>query len=374
MRLVLNASQVQQPLTGVGQYSYHLAQLLMADPDLDIQFFYGTEWTKNLIIKEQSLGTLRPWIRNNLPGAYQLRRNIHNYHLNKNAKLNSTFIYHELATLPLEFFGKTVVTVHDISWIRFPQTHPIRRVKALNRYFEKSISNANALITDSIFIKNELIREFGIYSEKINVIPLGVNSLYYPLDKNITEKCLDKYSIKYKNFYLTVGTLEPRKNLQLVLKAFKNLPLTIRQNYPLVIVGVKGWKTHLLENLINPLVEAGQVKVLGYLQENELHHLFASASVLVYPSFYEGFGLPPLEAMASGTPVICSNVSAIPEVTGQAAILIDPNDVDELNQKMQRIINDSELESEMIVKGILQASSFTWENCARQTSMVYKNL
>lgn len=374
MRVVLNASQVQQPLTGVGQYSYHLARTLMADPDLDIQFIYGTQWSKTLVVKDQILGRLRPWIRNNLPGAYQLRRTIQNSFLNKNAKLNNTYIYHELATLPLEFYGKTVVTVHDISWIRFPQTHPVRRVKALNCYFEKGIANASALITDSIFIKNELVREFGICSEKINSIPLGVNPVYRPLDEVKTKKCLDNFNLKFKNYFLTVGTLEPRKNLKLVLNAFNSLPQHIRQQYPLVIVGVKGWETHSLEKLINPLVSLGHVKVLGYLHENELHQVLASASVLVYPSLYEGFGLPPLEAMAAGTPVICSNVSAIPEVTGQAAILIDPNDVDELNQKMQQIINDSELKNQMIIKGIQQASTFTWENCAMQTAMIYKKL
>lgn len=374
MRVVLNASQVKQPLTGVGQYSYHLSRMLTHAQDLEVQFFYGAEWSKELVIKNQVLGKVRPWIRDNLPGAYQLRRIIQNYRLNNNAKLNGTYIYHELATLPLNFYGKTVVTVHDIAWIRFPETHPVTRVNALNKYFENGINNAAALITDSFFVKNELIHEFGISSEKINTIPLGVNPVYQPLNELQTTLCLGKFNLKYKKFFLTLGTLEPRKNLKLVLNAFNSLPQHIRQQYPLVIVGVKGWETHSLEKLINPLVSLGHVKVLGYLHENELHQVLASASVLVYPSLYEGFGLPPLEAMAAGTPVICSNVSAIPEVTGQAAILIDPNDVDELNQKMQQIINDSELKNQMIIKGIQQASTFTWENCAMQTAMIYKKL
>ena len=375
MRIALNASPLLNPLTGIGQYCFHLISNLLQHADLELDLFYGNHWSKQLPLQHYNATTsMLPWIRNNVPYAYQLRRKFQQLNFNKNLTATKPDIYHELCTVPLNFNGKSIVTVHDIAWIRHPQVHPPKRVKALNQYFENGLQSASSIITDSEFIKNELLDLYNIDSNKISCIPLGVNSIYKPQSLQDTKFCLDQYKLSYGNFFITVGTLEPRKNIKLVLSAYQKLSATIRNSYPLVVVGMKGWFTDEIEAQMAPLLSTGQIRLLGYVPSNDLASLVASAKALIYPSIYEGFGLPPLEAMACGTPVICSNTSSLPEVVGNAALLVSPSDVQGMCNSIEKLVESPELTADLSAKGLIQASLFSWSECANKTAMVYKKL
>jgi alpha-1,3-rhamnosyl/mannosyltransferase len=283
-------------------------------------------------------------------------------------------LYHEPNFLAFKFKGPTVLTVHDLSWIRYPETHPKDRIAMMDRYFIPSLERAQKIITDSEFIKTEIVSTFNISPEKIQSIGLGVENDFKPKLSTETASTLNKHGLGFKNYILALGTLEPRKNLQLALESFISLPQTIRKQYPLVLVGMLGWKTSSLEKLIEPLLKTGEVRQLGYVSREELIDITASAKMLIYPSIYEGFGLPPLEAMACGTPVIASNVSSIPEVVGDAGLLIDPHDSNQLKESILAVIDDEDLSKRLSKAGLAQSKKFSWEQCTHNTIATYKEV
>jgi len=162
--------------------------------------------------------------------------------------------------------------------------------------------------------------------------------------------------------------------LGLAIRAYGNLPLAVRNRYPLVIIGMKGWHATEIERLISPLARAGFIRQLGYVPREDLAVLMAGATALIYPSIYEGFGLPPLEAMACGTPVICSNVSTLPEVVGNAGILLDPKDEVGLGESLQALTEDHRLWHDLSEKARIRSLDFTWKKCAQQTIDVYRTV
>jgi alpha-1,3-rhamnosyl/mannosyltransferase len=223
-------------------------------------------------------------------------------------------------------------------------------------------------------VKQEIVDVFGIQPEKITAIPLGVESIFKPLSSNETRAVLSLHGLEHGSYFLTVGTLEPRKNLSVAIRAYSELPEAIRKRYPLVVIGMKGWHSAEIEKLITPLERAGYLRVLGYVSREDLATIMAGATSLIYPSIYEGFGLPPLEAMACGIPVICSNVSSLPEVVGDAGLLIDPSDEIGLRQKLMMLIEDPKQRDAFAVRSRERSLSFTWEKCAQQTVGVYQSV
>jgi len=375
MRIAFNATALLSPLTGIGQYSFHLAKGLLEQEELAIDFFYGAFWDTRLHPTPSSkLAAALPWLRRHLPYSYELRRQLQNYRFGRHPSRQQFDLYHEPNILPLRFDGPTVITVHDLSWIRHPKTHPAERVKAMNRYFESGLKQANAIITDSVFVKQELIELFGVSPELISPIPLGVEPMFIPLSSAQTNAVLKKYHLTHGRYFLAVGTLEPRKNLSVALKAYQQLPAKIRQAHPLLLIGMKGWHTSALEQQIAPLIQAGEVRQLGYVPRAELAMLMAGATALIYPSIYEGFGLPPLETMACGVPVICANSSSLPEVVGDAGILIDPHNDSDLSQVLIRMIEDKCLREDIAHKARKRAMEFTWSSCANRTLAVYRSI
>jgi len=274
----------------------------------------------------------------------------------------------------LRFDGPTVVTVHDLSWIRYPETHPAERVSAMNRYFEAGLRQASAIITDADSVKRELVQTFGLSPDFVTSIALGVDTMFAPQSAEQTQLARDKHGLGHGRYLLAVGTLEPRKNLSTALLAYQRLPASLRTQFPLVIVGMKGWHTSALERQMAPLVQAGQVRQLGYVSRPDLVSLMSGARALVYPSIYEGFGLPPLEAMACGTPVICSNASSLPEVVGDAGLMVDVLDDVALGAAMQLLLQDEGLWQGLQQKSLLRAQGFTWRACADKTLKVYESV
>lgn len=373
MRIAFNATSLLSPLTGIGQYSKHLASGLKMTAGVDVDFFYGAFWQKDVrhapMLAAQKL---LPWIRNNIPGSYELRRAVQTYRFSAHTKRNRFDIYHEPNILPMPFDGPTVITVHDLSWIRYPETHPAERVRAMNKYFEVGLRQASLILTDSHFVKGEIIDVFGIAPSKILPIALGVEALFQPRTEEDTKAILSSYSLKHGRYLLAVGTLEPRKNLQLALRAYLQLPENMRRAYPLVLVGMTGWLHSELQCRLAPLLHTGEVRQLGYVSRNDLAYIMAGATALVYPSLYEGFGLPPLESMACGVPVIGSNVSSLPEVIGDTGLLIDPTDAEGTAVIMKQLLSDPQLRANLSLKAKTRSLDFTWKKCIGETFAAYK--
>ena len=373
IKLAFNATSLLSPLTGIGQYSLQLAMGLAAREDVDVDFFYGTQWSQT--VRNNPLpgaAKLFPWVRKHVPYAYELRRFVRSRQFNAGGALKRFDLYHEPNYLTLPTDIPKVVTVHDLSWIRFPDMHPVERVRAMDKYFKPALDSASLILTDSDFVQQELIDVFAVKPERMQTVRLGVEALFKPQTKETTLSVLGTHGLVHGQYLIAVGTLEPRKNLQVALRAFMTLPAKLRQSFPLVIVGMKGWHTSELTKSLAPLIASGEVRQLGYLPREDLATVLAGATALVYPSIYEGFGLPPLEAMACGVPVIASNVSSIPEVVGDTGILIDPHDVEGLASAMKDLLEHPDLRDDLSAKALKRSATFSWESCVDQTVDAYR--
>jgi glycosyltransferase involved in cell wall biosynthesis len=264
-----------------------------------------------------------------------------------------------------------VATVMDV----IPFIHPewvssdFRRIK--NFLFKKTILWADHIITISDYSRNDLLNNFNFPEEKITVTPLGVDPIYF---EHIPEENLNEVLRQYQlieGYFLFIGTLQPRKNLERVLEAHNRLPDEVRKIHPLVVVGREGWG---VEELLLKLMEKQRKKEvywLKYLPQHDVLALLKKAKALVFASLYEGFGLPVLEAFASRCPVIASNTTSLPEIAGDAAYLVDPLDIDAIKDALELIISDSNILYEKINLGVSQAQKYTWKTCAERTLDVY---
>ena len=376
MRVAFNGVPLLSPLTGIGHYVNALLHELEQRDNLSLDIFYGKHWGREVRSPAEAGVTskVRPLIRKMVPYAYEVHRMLCQHYFYKKTKTEKFDLYHEPNFLAFNFDGPIVLTVHDLSWIRYPETHPIRRVRAMNKYFESSLNSAHSIISISEFTTNEIMSTFGIERSKIVKIYQGVSPDFRVLDASDTLSTLNKFNLKHGKYFLAVGTLEPRKNLQIVVDAFLKLPKKVRLACPLVLVGMKGWKVSELEKKILPLSLSGEIIVTGYVTQHELLDIVAGALTQLYPSLYEGFGLPPLEAMASGVPVIASNTTSIPEVVGDAGILLNPLDVDGFYETMKSMFESPELRKSYSKKSLSRSSLFSWNKCAQETIGVYKKV
>lgn len=344
-------------------------------PEIDLDLFYGAGWGRELRFAPiQQIVAAKSVIKRIVPNPYAISRFIQQRVFNHGLRTLKPQLYHEPNFLAFKADIPSVITVHDLSWIRFPHTHPAERVRAMDTYFEKGLKRASLILTDSVFVKNELMEVFGVKEERIRPVMLGVEKLFRPKAMVETSPVLEKMALTHGQYLLAVGTLEPRKNLKVALQAYMQLSPALRRRYPLVLAGMKGWHTSELETQIAPLVRAGEVRMLGYLPREDLATVIAGALTLIYPSIYEGFGLPPLEAMACGVPVITSNVSSIPEVVGDGGIMLPPDDVDGFTEAIRRLADDAELRREFSEKALSRSAGFTWEKCTTQTIDAYRQV
>jgi len=267
---------------------------------------------------------------------------------------------------------KTVVTVHDFSFYEHPQWHPQDRLELFNQHFMRNIHQADKIICDSHYIKSCAIKRLNLNEQDIEVIYLGIEHeifKQYPQQKLIEVK--QKFSLP-ERFILFVGSIEPRKNLLNLLKAYHLLPELEKNNTQLILVGFKGWENQEIMAQIN--AEKQHINYLGYVSDQELAMIYNLATVFVYPSFYEGFGIPPLEAMACGCPVIVSNSTSMPEVCAEAALYIHPQQVDDISQCLMELLQDTQLQQLYIKKGLKHVQQFCWEKSAQQHMNLFERL
>jgi alpha-1,3-rhamnosyl/mannosyltransferase len=309
-----------------------------------------------------------------VPAAYQLRTLVTNYKFKRAIKQtsNGDALYHEPNYILKPFSGCSITTIHDLSHIHYPQYHPKERVRFLERELPRTLQRADHIVTDSEFIRNEVIEILGVDAQRVTAIPLGVGGYFHPRSSEEVGSVLDSYRLNYGEYLLTVATLEPRKNLDGLLDAFLRLPEPLRKRYPLIFVGGHGWQSHRLDQRLTDLELKGEVRRLGYVADEHLPALYSGARGFVFPSFYEGFGLPPLEAMASGVPVLTADNSAMAEVVGQAGILIDAENNDDLLVGLERLLTDEKFRQCAVEDGLEQAQKFSWPGCVEKTVKLYK--
>ncbi|WP_342220625.1 glycosyltransferase family 1 protein [Rickettsiella endosymbiont of Miltochrista miniata] len=374
MNIILNTQTLQSTLTGIGWYTRNLLQGLQKHKIINQLICIPSLKESNQIIKKIIFQTNLKKIIKFFPGTYSLLSRYRSTQFIKKTRflVHDKYIYHEPCYILSPYLGPKICTIHDLSHIHYPEYHPKERVKYLRYNLPISINNADHIITGSDFVRNELINLFSLSPNKITRIYHGVSNVFRPRQFHEIKKTILAYNLHEKSYLLSVGTLEPRKNLEHLIQAFSRLPEKQRKKYPLVLVGIKGWNTRCFEKLTRSLIKKEQLYCLGYVPEADLPYLYSGAYGFIYISIYEGFGLPLLEAMASGIPTLASSESAMPEVVGDAAMPVNPFEIDLIADKLNQLINDLTLRDRLKQLGPLQAAKFSWKSCIEDTLAVYR--
>ena len=282
-------------------------------------------------------------------------------------------LYHgTVNTVPLQpMKAKRVVTIHDLAFLRFPEQVTRKRYTYLKAMVATSARMADAILVPSQATADDVQQLLKRPSRQITVTPLGVDAHFKPAPADAIAEVRVAYGLD-RPYLLTVGTIEPRKNLQRLIDAFALLKDEIEHD--LVLVGPQGWLTDEIEAAIEKASLGDRVKRTGFVGDSGLVGLYSGADAVVVPSIYEGFGLPVLEAMACGSVVVTSNVSSLPEVAGNAAILVDPLNVESIADAIRRSLTDVALRERLQIAAILQARQFSWQRTARLTAEAYRGV
>lgn len=363
VRIAVDARVLQEKVSGIKHYAYYLLKDLKKIDHEDEFLLYISD-VRNLPAQggniERRLVKARPWF---LGLHFQMKR-------------DRVEVFHSFApTLPFIKNCITVITVHDLSFRVCPRWFPTVIYLRLCAFVRLAIMMSDMIIAISENTKRDIIRYYGVAEEKIKVIYYGVeHGIFKPIsDNTIMESARQKYGIKGR-FMLYVGDINTRKNTFRLLEAFHRFKKQHDTPHKLVLAGKKFGVHSDIEGIVSSLSLERDVILLGFIEQHDLPPLYNAADLLIYPSLYEGFGLPPLEAMACGTPVITSNTSSLPEVVGDAGITVDPTDVNSLAEAMFNIISDDGLRLELRRKGVERAKTFGWDRAARETLEVYKKV
>lgn len=285
---------------------------------------------------------------------------------------NQVDIYHTSSMIIPSFLrDRCSVFFPDITNFLFPQYHTLK-LKIARIFFKKAIKNSKIIFTISLNSKKDIVSFFNTSESKIMAIYLAASEKFKRIENKSELKSIkSKYNLPDK-FILFVGSIEPRKNLTGLIKAFQKIKTKIE--HKLVIVGGKGWLNSEIYKMIKKEKLQDDIIFTGYVSEEDLVAIYNLADLFVYPSFYEGFGIPVLEAMSCGCPVITSNTSSLPEVCGDAGIMVDPYNVDQLAQMMLKAIQDVRLHTQMVMKGFQQVKNFSWQETASQTLLLLEKI
>lgn len=362
MKLILSVDALSPSLSGIGRYAWELVgRLPHADGVEQVRFYRAGSWVKDPAdLLKESVAKRRRRLR--------LPRLIRDWYW-QDAFRGQVFHAPNYFLPPNVQNG--VVTVHDLSVFKYPETHPIERVRHFEKSFRQTLDVASHLITDSIATRQEVIEYFGWPAERVTAVHLGVSTAFSPRSSAEIQPVLWRYGLETKGYTLCVSTIEPRKGIDNLLAAYSRIPDALRGLYPLVLVGGVGWRSEHLHLAIEAGQKAGWLRYLGFVPERDLPLLYAGARLFVYPSSYEGFGLPVVEAMASGVPVITSDRSCLPEVAGGAARLVDPDDAVGLSTVIESSLSDLNWQSVAISDGLRVAARYNWDDCISRTVEVY---
>jgi len=375
LRVAVEATTLSGRLAGIGHYTSALCQQLVADGGATLAYFTARSWAQEPP-RQPGLRIPRPlqW-RKRIPLGRELQFVLQGWQLARLERLwRPDVILGPSFVLP-RARAPAVLVVHDLSHLRYPEVHPPARVAFLNRHLRPAMARTGAVLTDSRFTEAELLHYFPEVAGRTHVVYPGISGRFAVAPAAEVETALDGVLLgDDRRFFLFLSTLEPRKNLEGLLAAYAALPAAIRGAHPLVLVGQMGWQESNFAAILTGMVARGEVRMLGYLRDELLPALYRRALALVYPSLYEGFGLPPIEAMATGCPVLVANVSSLPEVCGDAALYCDPLDVGSITAGMQRLAEDDALRTRLAAAGPARAALYTWEDAATQALAVMREV
>ncbi len=368
MRIGIDARITHYTRAGIGQYTLRLTQALAALDSEDE--FLILHHVKDRAASTQQTNFRRVPIRT--PSHHWLEK----YALSFEIAGLGLDVLHSTDFIPparLPRGCKSVITIHDLAFLHFP--HFLTKDSA--RYYgqiDRAVHAADHIIAVSKSTRRDIINLLGVDEKKISVIYEAANPIFRPMDRM---EALTQVRARYPvpdEFVLFVSTIEPRKNVQGLLHSFRRLLDNYKLDITLVLAGARGWLSQEAYDLVNELNLQGRCLFLGAVENSDLVLLYNAARCLAYPSFYEGFGIPPLEAMACGTPAIVSNLSSLPEVVGDAALLVAPQDVEGLTVALWRVLTDTPVWLELQQKGFKRARRFSWDRAARETLDVYRQV
>jgi len=368
MRIAVNCrSFLKWQYTGIGRYAYHLVKSLSVIDQKNEYHLYARKgfFSFNKKLPDFHTKNFIPHIDRFNRGPAQTLKNID--------------VYHIPSPGPLEAPGhaKIVMTVHDLIFKAYPAGHTQQTIKAGQIQFENIAQKVSKVICCSQSTRNDLQKYFQIPPEKVTLIYQGVDkSIFYRISKEeelLADKILKKKGVELP-FIFSVGTIEPRKNLKNLIHAVHYLKSKGKFSGKLVIAGMKGWINEDMGALAHSLELTKDIVWLGYITDFELCCLYNKAEVFVFPSFYEGFGFPIVEAFCCQVPVVTSNISSCPEIAGNAALTVDPNSSEGIASAIERILSDPELKRDLIQRGIKRAGDFDFDKTARETLSVYKEV
>jgi alpha-1,3-rhamnosyl/mannosyltransferase len=381
MKLIMSVEPIRNPLTGIGRYTLELLKHLQRNPAIEeIRYFSDGR------VAPQIPDPIWRTSRGMHPVAKALKGFVARQHLprrlyrygadSRNRRQLEAFtdwVYHGPNFYVPPVPGPAVATFHDLSVLTMPDFHPIERVRFMTEEIAVALKRVSMIITDSEFVRGEVMRLFSWPADRVRTVHLAAGAAFHPRHPHELAPALERHGLKAGGFCLYAGTIEPRKNLVRLLTAYEQLQPRLREKYPLVLVGLNGWRNQDILARIRSAEQRGWARYLGYIDDAQLPLLFAGARLFVYPSLHEGFGLPVLEAMASGTPVVCSNSSSLPEVAGKAAAMVEPEDVDALAHQITRGLECAEWRAGAATAGLGQATRFSWNRCAAETAKIYFN-
>ncbi|WP_423925772.1 glycosyltransferase family 4 protein [Dokdonella sp.] len=375
--MIFNVDAISAPLTGIGRYALELANGLARHEAIEeLRLYSAVRWVDD---PAEALSSNRIFasLRQNLPfktRALEVYSRMRNLLFRAHTRNLSGYLLHTPNYILMPFEGPAVTTVHDLSAFNFPETHPPERVRFLERHLPRTLERANRVLTDSQFIADEIHEKLGVARNKLRVIPLGVDGRYRPRETSSLSEAMHRHQLVAGTYLLVVATQEPRKNLVRLARAYAALPEVMRARHPLIIVGARGWLSADLERALAPLEASGAARRLGYVSEEDLPLVYAGARAFAFPSIYEGFGLPVLEALASGIPVLTSNVSSLPEVCADIALCINPLDEVEMSAGLERLLSDEEWRETTVQQGLELAAQYPWSRCVDETVAIYREV
>ncbi|TAN57032.1 glycosyltransferase family 1 protein [Patescibacteria group bacterium] len=367
MRIGIDCRTIQEKEpAGTAHYTKELAKALL-DVDSENDYFLFFNQEKNIpadLQKSNAKIIILP--KKTLPfisSHWQFSRDLKKYRLD---------IFHGPAnTLPIGFNGTSILTIHDLAIYINPEWFPKQNFST-KFIVPRSLAKAKKIIAVSESTKQDLQKIFRVPTEKIKVIHEGVRT--EEPNEETKNKALEKFDLQEKKYFLFLGTIEPRKNLIALIAAYKILVQKNPTAPLLVLAGGGGWKNDDIFEAVKKRGLENKIKYIGYVSNKEKFALMKKALVFVYPSLYEGFGLPILEAMSSATPVITSRISSIPEIAGDGALMIDPNNDDEIANALEKLWKDGGLRADLIAKGEARIKQFSWTKTAEKTLQTYREI
>ncbi|PTD16757.1 glycosyltransferase family 4 protein [Sphingomonas fennica] len=366
MRVILGVEALAPDLSGIGRYTWELCKGLKSCPEIDeLHYYRARQWISDPARLLEADAPSSPRRRGRLMRWWHGRQH--------GRRLRDSLFHGPNFFLPPEVEGG-IVTVHDLSVFRFPETHPAARIAQFEREFASSMARVAHVITDSETVRAELMAFAGLPEDRVTAVPLGVADAFHPRTSGDLAPLLARFGLMPDAYALCVSTLEPRKKIGRLLEAWGALPVGLRSRWPLILAGGSGWLNGALRDVIAIGEREGWVRYLGYVPEDMLPALYAGARLFIYPSTYEGFGLPPVEAMASGVPALVASASCLPEVTQGAAMLVEPDDIAGFMVAIEQGLIDEAWRKGAIIRGLAVARTYDWAHCVAGTVAVYRRL